>query len=244
MNGEGKFEMQCAEFDALLAEALDGTLSPSQMASFERHKENCATCSVMFAEAQAGMNWLQSLEEVEPPRNLVHNILVATTGQESAARVVTAQKQPWWERAKVWVQPHVSPLFTPRFAMAAATAFFSITLAMTVAGIRVQDLTPSGLTRTYYQSQARVVKYYENIRLVYEIESRVRELKRVTSTDTDSNEQNQQKKQPPKDEKQNNTNREPEHKQQDQNYSREKNSVVLDALAIRLNDPERQREEV
>ena len=33
----------------------------------------------MFTEAEQGMRWLQTLEEVEPPKNLVHNILAATT---------------------------------------------------------------------------------------------------------------------------------------------------------------------
>ena len=37
---------------------------------------------------------------------------------------------------------------------------------------------PSTIRHTYYNTQARVVRYYENIRFVYEVESRVRELKR------------------------------------------------------------------
>jgi hypothetical protein len=32
----------------------------------------------------------------------------------------------------------------------------------------------------YYETTSRVVKYYENIRLVYEVESRLQELKRAT----------------------------------------------------------------
>ena len=39
------------------------------------------------------------------------------------------------------------------------------------------DLHPSAIKRTYYQTTAKVVKYYENIRVVYEVESRVREFK-------------------------------------------------------------------
>ena len=40
----------------------------------------------------------------------------------------------------------------------------------------------------YYETSSRVVKYYENIRLVYEVESRLQELKRATSN-TDEQEQ-------------------------------------------------------
>ncbi len=243
MNGETQHGMQCAEFDALLADALDGTLSAAKMASFEQHKGACATCGAMFAEAEAGLNWLGMLEEVEPPTNLVHNILAVTRGRTETVRAEVVAKQSAWDRVRAWVQPHVSPLLTPRFGMSLAMAFFSISMVMNVAGVRVKDLkrvdlTPSGITKTYYESQARVVKYYENIRLVYEIESRVRELKRATSTDVE-----QPKKEAPKDEKQNNTNREPEQKQY-QNYSRDKDAVVLVAWDRRLNDPVRQREEI
>ncbi len=194
MNGEIQHGMQCAEFDALLADALDGTLSSAKMAMFEQHKSACATCGSMFAEAEAGLNWLDQLDEVEPPANLVHNIIAVTSGRTETAAAEIRAKQPIWERVRAWVQPHVAPVLTPRFAMSMAMAFFSVTMVMNVAGIRVQDLrkvnlTPSGITKTYYESQARVVKYYENIRLVYEIESRVRDLKRAATTDNSDTQQ-------------------------------------------------------
>jgi hypothetical protein len=241
MNGETKNGMQCTEFDALLADALDGTLTGGKLAAFERHKTECATCGAMFAEADAGLKWMQTLEEVESPRNLVHNILAATTGVAETTLAKETAQQTLWDRVRRWVTPHASPLFTPRFAMSCAMAFFSVSMVMNVSGVRPKDLTPKGLTRTYYQNQARLVKYYENIRLVYEIESRVRELKRVT--DEGNTNRKQRPKEPPKDEKQNNTNREPEQKQY-QNYSRDKDDVVLVALDRRLPDPERQRREV
>jgi hypothetical protein len=252
MNGETQHGMQCAEFDALMSDALDGTLSNGKMASFEQHKSACATCRAMFAEADSGLNWLKTLDEVEPPSNLVHNILAVTSGRTETVRAEVVAKQPMWDRVRAWVQPHVSPLLTPRFAMSLAMAFFSVTMVMNVAGVRMKDLkrldlTPSGLTKTYYESQARVVKYYENIRMVYEIESRVRELKRAATTVDGSDIQQQQPKQEqkatPKDEKRNNTTREPEQKQY-QNYSRDKDDVVLVALDRRLSDPGRHREEV
>ncbi len=249
MNGEIQHGMQCAEFDALLADALDGTLSAAKTAAFEQHKGACATCGSMFAEAEAGLRWLDELDEVEPPANLVHNIIAVTSGRAENGAAEVRAKQPIWERVRAWVQPHVAPVLTPRFAMSMAMAFFSVTMVMNVAGIRIKDLgkvnlTPSGITKTYYESQARVVKYYENIRLVYEIESRVRDLKRAATTDSsDTQEQpKQEQKEAPKDEKQNNTNREPEQNQY-QNYSRDKDDVVLVALVNRLSDPKRQREE-
>ena len=74
----------------------------------------------------------------------------------------------------------------PRFAMSFGMAFFSLSISLSLAGVKVSDvrhvdLRPSAIKRTYYETTGRVVKYYENIRFVYEIESRVREFKRVTA---------------------------------------------------------------
>lgn len=68
MADENKFGMGCANFDALLADALDGTLDGTKLASFDSHKVECRSCALMFSEAKAGLNWLQELDEVEPYR--------------------------------------------------------------------------------------------------------------------------------------------------------------------------------
>jgi len=74
--------------------------------------------------------------------------------------------------------------------MTAAMALFSITLTLNLIGVKVTDirhidLRPSAIKQSaamkYYETSSRVVKYYENIRLVYEVESRLQELKRATS---------------------------------------------------------------
>ena len=67
----------------------------------------------------------------------------------------------------------------PRFAMSFGMAFFSLSISLSLAGVKVSDvrrvdMRPSAIKRTYYETTGRVVKYYENIRFVYEIESRVR----------------------------------------------------------------------
>ena len=53
---------------------------------------------------------------------------------------------------------------------------------------------PVAIKRTYYETTGRVVKYYENIRFVYEIESRVREFKRVTAPPEPSPKEQKQRK--------------------------------------------------
>ena len=191
MPGETKNGMQCAEFDALLIEALDGTLTGQKLESFQAHARVCAVCGPLFAEADAGRRWLKSLAEVEPPANLVHNILLATTGYESKRVAVRSPgKSSWMDAVTAWLRPVFAPVLSmsrqPRFAMSFGMAFFSLSISLSLAGVKVSDvrhvdLRPSALKRTYYETTGRVVKYYENIRFVYEIESRVREFKRVTA---------------------------------------------------------------
>jgi len=110
--------------------------------------------------------------------------------------------------------------------------FFSFSLVATLAGVKPSDvakvnLRPSTLRHAYNDAQIKVVKYYDNIRFVYEIESKVRELKRANTPAEPGPEQ-------PKENRKNNTSGQPGHGQQDQrqdrNYSQEYNQPVLAAL--------------
>ncbi len=83
--------IECTEFEALLSDALEGQLTPARKQGFDAHRRICAVCGPLFADVQAGQQWLRSLEEVEPPVHLVHNILAATSGVFSTrSEAVTA----------------------------------------------------------------------------------------------------------------------------------------------------------
>jgi hypothetical protein len=237
MPGETKNGMQCAEFDALLNEALDATLTGPKLESVQAHARICAVCGPLLAEADAGRRWLKSLAEVEPPSNLVHNILVATTGHESKRVAVrTLASTSWTDKFTAWLRPLFAPVLSvsrqPRFAMSFGMAFFSLSISLSLAGVKVSDvrhvdLRPSAIKRTYYETSGRVVKYYENIRFVYEIESRVREFKKVTAPPEPA------PKEQKKEQKNNNTSGEPD-QQQERNYSQGENQPVLASIP---NDP-------
>jgi hypothetical protein len=180
MLGETNSGIQCAEFDALLAEAIDGDLTGQMREDFERHKAGCAACGKLFAEVTSGLAWIEQVEDIEPPWNLVHNILAATTGAErqAAQQTVRAEVRPSaWERFRRQLGTVFDPVLTPRFAMSMGMALFSITLLLNMAQIRIMDLTPHNLSHTYYSNENKLVKHYENMRVVYEIESRVRDLR-------------------------------------------------------------------
>ena len=227
--------MQCHEFDGLLSDALDGVLTGSQLDRFHAHSRTCSVCGPLFAEVQAGRNWLKNLTEAEPPVSLVTNILASTMGVDTQRlRVNVSAPQPrvsWLERAQAWASGAMQPIWAtvrqPRFAMSFGMAFFALSVALSVLGVKPADLRqvslrPAAIRHTYYNAQARVVRYYENIRFVYEVESRVRELKRNVTPAEPRSESGPAKQK----EHKNDTTQQPEQKQ-DRNYSQNENHLVL-----------------
>jgi hypothetical protein len=226
MHSENQSGMQCAECEGLLAEAVDGALHGSTLAAFEAHRQSCAVCRAMVEEATAGMHWLKGLDEIEPPHHLVHNILAQTIGALPSEHVVVAPRgDGWLDRLKGRLAPIFAPVATPRFAMSFGMAFFSITMLLSIAGLHISDLrrldlSSKGIAKTYASAQARVFRYYDNIRLVYEIESRVRNLRRVATPE--KQEEPAPKNQPKSDNRQDKDRSNP-------NYSRDANQPELAA---------------
>jgi hypothetical protein len=105
--------------------------------------------------------------------------------------------------------------------------FFSFSLALNAAGVKPADvakvdLRPAALRHAYNDAQIKIVKYYDNIRFVYEIESKLRELKRANTPAQPGPEQQ-------KENRKNDTSGQPDQRQ-DRNYSQEYNQPVLAAL--------------
>src|ERR1700683_5196424 len=240
--------MQCHEFDSLLSDALDGVLTGVRLDAFQAHSRSCSVCGPLFAEVQAGRNWLKDLTEVEPPASLVTNILASTTGVDTqrlrvnmpASQGASSYSPSWWERAQAHISGAIQPVWgtvrQPRFAMSFGMAFFSLSVALSVLGVKPADLRsislrPAAIRHTYYNTQARVVRYYENIRFVYEVESRVRELKRnVAPAEPRTGESAPVPDNEKKDHK-NDTTQQPEQKQE-RNYSQTENPVVLASVPL------------
>jgi len=224
--------MQCNEFDSLLGDALDGVLSGAELDRFQAHARTCKACGPLFAEAEAGRNWLKGLAEVEPPANLVANILASTTGvdtQRLRANARTPQPQiSWLEHVQATLSGYFEPFWAtvrqPRFAMSFGMAFFALSVGLTVLGVKPADLRqislrPTAIRHTYYSTQARVVRYYDNVRWVYEMQAAVRRIKRnVEPAEPGPSKQELNRK--------NDTTQQPEQKQE-RNYSRSDNQLIL-----------------
>lgn len=197
MSQERQSGMECGQFEALLADALDRALTSERSEAFEAHRLSCSICGPLFEEAREGMMLLESLPDLEPPKNLVHNILAATTlVEKQQAAAVPAES--WLERLKQKLPSPMAGVLHSRFATSFAMAFFSLALTLNLLGVRVSqiDWRPSALRKSvvleYTHLEARVQRYYENMRIVYEVESRVQGLKKATTPDQNRNNNRQE----------------------------------------------------
>ena len=182
----------CGQWETLLADALDGTLAPEDEAVFAAHKTSCAACAGLYEEARRGREWLDFLSaELEVPAGLVDRILVRTGPGHKAAQpvpagvgVMTMPALPAWQRpgfmgfVRRWAEP--------RLTMTVAMAFFSIALTLNLTGvrlsqIRISDLRPTAvrsfMERRLTMASVPIIRYYDHLRLVYEVQSRMRQLR-------------------------------------------------------------------
>jgi hypothetical protein len=197
----------CGQWETLLADALDGLLRAEDEATFTSHMASCPSCTGLFEEARRGQEWLEFLSaEPEVPGGLLDKILAQTGPGQTAGfglvreddlLPVTPGGIPLGKRRALavpaWQRPgfmgFVRRFAEPRLMMTAAMAFFSIALTLNLTGVkitslRLADLKPSALRslvqRRLTMASTPIIRYYDNLRLVYEVQSRVRELRRNT----------------------------------------------------------------
>ncbi len=240
MSNPYQAEMQCSQFESLLAEALDQALPAELEPAFTAHGESCPACGPMLAEAREGMLLLHSLAEVDPPKNLMHNILAATThAVRPAAQAMPqapAPKLGWQERLRAW-SPALAGMMHSRFVTSFCMAFFSLSLTLSLMGVRITDLGkidwhPTALRKSivlqYTQVEAKVQRYYDNMRLVVELESRVRGLKRAaTPVEEPSNKKGNEN-------RQQNQNSEPDRNGRPRDYSQERDDTSPQVARLEL----------
>ena len=194
----------CGQWETLLADALDGALRPEDEAFFTSHKAECPFCTALFEEARRGREWLDFLSlEPEIPAGLLDRILAQTDpGQAAGLSLLPGQMQPAAAGGAAALQPWQRPGFMgrgfmgtvrrfaePRLLMTAAMAFFSIALTLNLTGVRLRDIRLANLrptvVRSYMERQVAmvstpIVRYYDHLRLVYEVQTRMKELRRST----------------------------------------------------------------
>ncbi len=196
----------CRACEEMLADAQDEALTPADQAWFERHLASCVACSQMVADAQRGAAWLEMLKtpRPEPSSMLVERILAQTSGRfgpeladtlpvaiQTLPFLVPQPLVPAPRRGVLLPFPARMPIFRgfePRLAMTAAMAFFSIALTLSLSGVRLNelhasDLKAANLKRTYYEANAQAIRFYDSLRVVRVLESRVEDLREASGQD-------------------------------------------------------------
>jgi hypothetical protein len=158
----------------------------------------CPACTALFEEARRGQEWLEFLSpDPEIPTGLLEKILTKTgPGKTSELGLATASGGIL-PISQAWQQPgfmgFVRRFAEPRLMMTAAMAFFSLALTLNLTGVRLADVKLTDMrpaaVRSYMErrltmASTPIVRYYDHLRVVYELESRMRELRRSAGTGT------------------------------------------------------------
>ncbi|MDQ6665035.1 MAG: zf-HC2 domain-containing protein [Acidobacteriota bacterium] len=167
--------IHCAEFDALLCDFLDGTLDgPSnekRRAEFETHLAECSACGELARDAAEAMAFMERAADVEPPARLVTRILY----QVPRGRT---------DGFRGWLNRLLEPVRQPRYVMGAMLTIVSMAMMTRCAGapdhpLNASDLDPvklwTALDNRVHRVWDRSLKTYESMRLVYEVQSRLRD---------------------------------------------------------------------
>lgn len=167
--------MNCADFEILLCDYLDGTLAGPQRTSFEAHLSSCAACATMANDVKTALSFIERTAAAAPPPELLTRILHEIPGCDAA------EENSFWRRLKSgWL----GSLLQPRYAMGMAMTILSFSMLAKFAGFEPRQLRPSDLDPVKIWSSVddrahrtwdRAMKYYDNLRLVIEIQTRLQE---------------------------------------------------------------------
>lgn len=161
--------MNCTSFENLWLDYFDEALDGATRREVEEHLRECARCAVLVAEMRANRLLSSAIPELEPPPRLIHNIIAQTSG--------VGPTPAWYD----FIFDFVRPQQLPKLAMGSLMAVASLTIVMYAMGIDFRnistaDFKPSHLwertNREVHLAYSRGVRYYNALRIVYEIQSR------------------------------------------------------------------------
>ena len=171
-------DMNCAELDILICDYVDGTLAAGTRASVETHLSGCAACRALVDDSRAVLSFLEGVPEVEPPPQLITRIINEVPASEGASPTRKAGGLGGW--LKGWMKP----VLQPRLAMGMAMTILSFSMlgrfTAPVKQLKPSDLDPvkvwAAVEDKTHRVWDRTLKYYESLRVVYEIQSRLKDL--------------------------------------------------------------------
>lgn len=161
----------CDQVEAQLSDYLDGLLQAPEHKAFEEHVARCAQCTPLLASVRSLVVGMHSMEQLETPPRLIYKILDKTLGPRETVS--------GWQALRNFLRGFGTPRFA--YGMASVVATFAILLSATGFSLRkpkLAELRPANIyhsvDRQVHRNYARGVKYVSDLRVVYEIQSRLR----------------------------------------------------------------------
>lgn len=163
-------DWNCTLTEERLSDFLEGQLNVNEAAALTAHRGGCARCAELIVQVSGIVNQMHRLEPLEAPAGLEQRILRATLPGR-------AKKEGW----RGWFS-WVPLLWQPRFAVGIATVAACCVVVVQAGGVtpgklRHADLNPVNMLRTMnrqaHLTYARGAKFVNELRVVYEIQSRL-----------------------------------------------------------------------
>ncbi len=180
----------CIQVEERLSDYLDNALTPTERAEFREHADGCPRCAPLLAQVSYLAKSLPSLELEPAPPLLASKILDQTLGPRKA-------KRNWLS----WIPV----LWQPRFATGAVMVLATVLIIFHAAGVRPSQLTAADLNpvnifhsadRHAHLAFARSVRFVNDLRVVYEIQSRLQPASNAPNQQAPSTTPSQQESKP------------------------------------------------
>lgn len=164
--------IHCADFEAALSDFQDGAAPPETAAAMREHLRQCAACAELSALLRVARAGLAELTPVAPPPGWLEAVLARTSRQRR------------WISWRETCQALGRSIWQPRLAMTFGVVLFAFALGLNVAGINLRHAdwrqwSPGRLIAVAQQrlgqGVARGSRYYNDLKLVYEIQAALRQ---------------------------------------------------------------------
>lgn len=162
----------CEQTEARLSDYLDGALVGTERTAFEAHVGECDRCAPLVAHVSQLLSGMHSMAQLDAPPRLVYAILDKTLGpRETVAG---------WRAVLGWVRGMASI----RFAYGALSVAGTFVILLSALGFswrkpKLADLQPANISRKAVQQAhlfyGRGTRFVNDLRVVSEIQSRLRE---------------------------------------------------------------------
>jgi hypothetical protein len=169
--------MTCAELEILLCDYVDGTLRGEEKAALESHLTGCVACAELAKDVTGAVSLIERAALVEPPAELLTRIL----HHAPVGRPVVSERKSWFRKL---FRGLFESVLQPRYAMGMAMTILSFSMLAKFSPIEVRQLRPADLDPVKiwasiddhaHRAWDRTMKYYDNLRLVIEVQSRLKE---------------------------------------------------------------------